>query len=62
MAQLAGEPHAQIGTLAIAFVVLRVLHGLLYISGHHLLRSAAWFAGYICVLWLLVQAALHITP
>jgi len=62
MAQLAGVPHAQIGTLAIVFIVFRVLHGLLYIGGRHLLRSAAWAGGFVCVVWLLVQAALHITP
>lgn len=62
MAQLAGVPHTQIGTLAIVFVVFRILHGLLYVSGHHMLRSAAWAGGFVCVLWLLVQAALNITP
>ena len=59
MAQLAGVAHSTIGGLAVAFVVLRVLHGALYLADHHRLRSAAWAAGYGCVLVLLAQAALH---
>lgn len=62
LAQLAGVAHAQIATLSLAFVVLRILHGLLYISGRHYLRSLAWALAFACVLWLLVQAALHVTP
>lgn len=60
MAQAAGVDHARIAQLAIAFVVLRVLHGVFYITGVHLLRSAAWGAGLACVVWLMLQAARHI--
>ncbi|HEY0503802.1 MAG TPA: MAPEG family protein [Lysobacter sp.] len=60
MAQLAGVPHGQIAALSLAFVVLRILHGLLYIGGRHYLRTLAWVLALACVLWLLVQAALHV--
>ena len=60
MAQFAGvDPH-RIGMLAMAFVGLRVLHGIFYLSGIHVLRSLAWLAGFICVLALMAQAALKV--
>lgn len=62
LAQLAGVPHSQIAALSLAFVVLRILHGLLYISGRHMLRTLVWTLGLACVLTLLVRAALHIAP
>lgn len=58
MAQLAGVDHARIALLAVAFVVLRVAHGVLYLADLPLPRSLAWLAGYACVLALMVQAAL----
>jgi uncharacterized MAPEG superfamily protein len=57
MAQAAGVDPARIAQLAIAFVVLRMLHGVFYVIGIHALRSAAWFGGFACVVWLMVQAA-----
>jgi len=60
MAQFAGVDPQRIGMLAIAFVVLRVLHGVFYVAGIHALRSLAWFGGYACVVWLMLQAALKI--
>lgn len=57
MAQFAGVEASRISQLAIAFVVLRVLHGVFYIAGMHLLRSLAWGGGLACVAWLMVQAA-----
>lgn len=62
LAQLAGVPHGQIGALSLAFVGFRVLHGLLYIAGRHYLRSLSWALGLACVVWLLVQAAMHVKP
>lgn len=62
MAQLAGVQETRIAALALAFVVLRVLHGLLYIAGLHYLRSLIWLGGLLCVVWLFVQAALHMSP
>jgi uncharacterized MAPEG superfamily protein len=60
MAQAAGVDASRISQLAIAFVVLRVLHGLFYIGNIHALRSLVWFGGFACVVWLMVQAALRI--
>lgn len=57
LAQLAGVPVDRIALFAIAFVVLRVLHGLFYIANAHALRSLAWFGAFACVVGLLVQAA-----
>jgi uncharacterized MAPEG superfamily protein len=62
MAQLAGVQETRIAALALAFVVLRVLHGLLYIAGLHYLRSLIWLGGLLCVVWLFVQAALLMRP
>jgi uncharacterized MAPEG superfamily protein len=57
MAQFAGvDPH-RIGMLAMAFVGLRVLHGIFYVTGVHVLRSLAWLGGFGCVLALMAQAA-----
>ena len=57
MAQLAGVDGGLVSLLALAFVGFRVLHGILYLAGRHLLRSAAWAGGYLCVLALMVMAA-----
>ncbi|BDU18372.1 MAPEG family protein [Lysobacter auxotrophicus] len=62
LAQLAGVAHSQIAALSLTFIVLRVLHGLVYIAGRHYLRSLIWALGLACVIWLLVQAALHVSP
>ena len=61
LAQLAGVPESRIAMLAIAFVVFRFLHGVIYTLGlKHSLRSLAWFAALACVVWLLVAAALRV--
>lgn len=60
MAQLAGLEHATIAMLAVAFVVLRVLHGVFYLADIATARSLAWVAGYGCVLALLAMAAMRI--
>lgn len=57
MAQLAGVDATRISQLAVAFVVLRVLHGVFYVANIHALRSLAWFGGFACVVWLMVLAA-----
>lgn len=60
MAQAAGVDPQRITWLAVAFVVLRVLHGVLYLSGHHLARSLVWFGALGCVLWLMISAIANI--
>ncbi|HRN61504.1 MAG TPA: MAPEG family protein [Gammaproteobacteria bacterium] len=59
LAQLAGVDPARIAMLAIAFVVFRILHGVLYLADVPLMRSLAWTAGFGCVVALLVMAALN---
>lgn len=60
MAQFAGVDAGMVSMLAMAFVAFRILHGILYITGRHMLRSAVWFGGFLCVLALMVMAALAI--
>ena len=60
MAQAAGVDPARIDMLAIAFVVLRVLHGFFYLANIHALRSLCWFAGFAVVAWLMAQAAMRV--
>lgn len=59
MAQVAGVEPGRIAWLAIAFVLLRVLHGLFYLGNVAAMRSLAWLAGFACVVALMVQAALR---
>lgn len=56
MAQAAGVDAARIGQLAVAFVALRVLHGLFYVFGIAALRSLAWAGGIAVVVWLMLLA------
>ncbi len=60
LAQLAGVDPARIALLAVAFIVLRVLHGVLYLADVPLGRSLVWMGGYACVIALLALAALNI--
>lgn len=59
VAQLGGVDARLIGWLALVFVVLRVLHGLLYIANNHRGRSLVWFGGFACVIALFVLALLQ---
>ena len=60
MAQSAHVDPARIALLAMAFVGLRVLHGVFYIANLHVLRSTVWSGGFAVVAWLMVQAALKV--
>ncbi|MGO1072286.1 MAPEG family protein [Lysobacter sp. CA199] len=57
-AQLAGVDTQWIVILSVAFIVLRILHGVFYLVGKAPLRSLAWVGGFACVIALLVLAAL----
>ena len=57
LAQLAGVDPATVNPLAIAFVVFRVLHGVLYVGDKPLPRSLAWLGGFACSVALIVLAA-----
>ena len=61
MAQFAGVDPQRITWLAVAFVVLRIVHGFLYLANKALLRSVIWTGGLACVLALMVQAVAKIT-
>lgn len=60
MAQFAGVDPGRVSMLAVAFVVFRVLHGLSYLADRDTLRSLSWLLGIVCVLALMVQAALRV--
>lgn len=60
MAQFAGVDPQRITWLAIAYVVLRLLHGVFYLTNAHALRSLVWGGAFACVIALMVQAALKI--
>lgn len=58
MAQFAQVDPQWVTWLAVAFIVLRILHGIFYLTATHLLRSLVWFGGLLCVLSLMVLAIL----
>ena len=60
MAQAAGVPVGLVQALALAFVGLRILHGVFYLTAMHWLRSLAWAGGFACVASLMVAAATRI--
>ena len=60
MAQFAGVDPQRITWLAVAFIVLRILHGITYLTGLHLARSLVWFGALGCVLALMGLAIANI--
>lgn len=60
MAQLAGVDAGRVALLALAFVALRVLHGVFYVADLDKLRSLSWAGGFACVVTLLASAALAV--
>ncbi len=60
MAQLAGVDPQTVAYLSIAYVIARIAHGVLYITNVAALRSLAWLVGMLCVLGLMVMAALKV--
>ena len=60
MAQFAQVDGQRIIWLALAFVILRICHGIAYIADQHALRSLMWFGGLSCVLGLMGSAALKV--
>lgn len=57
IAEKVGVAQGTVDNLAIAFVVARVGHGVLYLANQHLLRSLVWGIGFACVIALFVFAA-----
>ena len=50
-------PQAMVDGLALAFIVLRILYGILYIADKPSARSVVWFFALLCVVALFVVAA-----
>ena len=59
IAELAQAPRSHVDALALAFLVLRVLHAAFYIADKPMLRSHAWRLAILCVIALFVDAALY---
>lgn len=57
IAHLAGAAQERIDLLALAFIALRLVYGVLYLADQALLRSIAWTAAVGCVIALFVSAA-----
>ena len=57
VADLHDATQSTVDALAIAFIVLRVLYGVLYLVDQHALRSLVWFAAIACTVAIFVLAA-----
>ena len=60
MAQAAGVDHGRIAMLAVAFVAMRIAHGIFYVADVQMARSLSWLGGFACVVALMVMAALAV--
>jgi uncharacterized MAPEG superfamily protein len=56
-AEMAHAPQGMIDRLAAVFIAIRIAYTVIYIAGLATLRSAVWFGGVICVIWLFLLAA-----
>ena len=59
IAHLAAVPQGAITALAVSFVGLRIIYGVLYILDKPSLRSLVWFLAFGCVLSLFVLSVLR---
>jgi uncharacterized MAPEG superfamily protein len=57
IAHLAGAPQGWVDALALTYIGLRLLYGILYITDKAALRSVVWAAALGCVVGLFVVAA-----
>ena len=57
IAHLAQANQDTINLLAMAFIICRVLYGVVYVADKASLRSVVWMAGLACVIGLFVVAA-----
>ena len=58
-AHLAAVAQSHITTLAVIFVIFRILYSICYILDKPSLRSTLWFGGFFCVVSLFISAILH---
>ena len=59
MAQAAGADATLVTRLSLAFIAFRVLHAIFYLADKPPLRSLSGLGGIVCVVWLMVVAAMH---
>lgn len=57
IAHLAQAPQARIDALALTYIGLRLVYGILYITDRAALRSLVWAGGVACVVGLFMVAA-----
>lgn len=57
IAQQSFAAQSTIDTLAIVFILARILHGLFYIYNKALLRLLIWTVGFVCMIALFLVAA-----
>lgn len=62
IAQIAGTPQTYLDLASVAFVVVRVLHGVFYITDQPSLRSVSWQVGMLCIVSIFVLAAIAGSP
>lgn len=56
-ASIAGVPQAELATVAIVFVVARVLHAVFYLADKDMLRSLAYLVALVSVIYIFVMGA-----
>lgn len=54
IAHLRGLPQETINLLAVAFIVLRLAYGFIYVAGYPRTRSAVWALAFLCCVGLFV--------
>lgn len=57
VAHLNGAPQARIDMLALAYIALRLLHGVFYLTDKASLRSIVWFGAIGCAIAIFVAGA-----
>lgn len=56
-ASIAGVPQADLATVAIVFVVARVLHAVFYLADKDVLRSLAYLVALVSIIYIFVMGA-----
>lgn len=54
IAYVTGAPQDQADTLAVLFILFRILYSIFYIIDRHVLRTTAWFLAFACIVGLFV--------
>lgn len=57
LAEMRAVPQGTVNTLAVAFILVRIVYVLLYLGDRPTLRSAVWTAGFICNLAIFFSPA-----